>query len=88
MFLLKTEDLNLNLEIVPVSTLIPHEAIISNAIQRLAMEFANFAKLHHPVIIEKNNIILDGNHRVSVFKKLGFKHIAVFRLQFFYQKNI
>ncbi len=53
MFLLKTEDLNLNLEIVPVSTLILHEAIISNVSQRLTMEFANFAKLQHLVIIEK-----------------------------------
>ena len=83
MFLLKTEDLTLKLEIVPVSTLIPHEAIISNVSQRLTMEFANFANLQHPVIIEKNNIILDGNHRVSVFKKLGFKHIAVCRINYF-----
>ena len=83
MFLLKTEDLNLKLEIVPLSTLIPHEAIISNVSQRLTMEFANFANLHHPIIIEKNNIVLDGNHRVSVFKKLGFKHIAVCRINYF-----
>jgi len=51
MFLLKTEDLNLNLEILPVSTLIPHEAIISNTSQRLTMELNNFANLQHPVII-------------------------------------
>ena len=83
MFLLKTEDLNLTLEIVPVSTLISHEAIISNVSQRLTLEFANFANLQHPIIIEKNNIVLDGNHRVSVFKKLGFKHIAVCRINYF-----
>jgi len=39
MFLLKTEDLNLKLEIVPVPTLIPHEAIISNVSQPLTTEF-------------------------------------------------
>ncbi len=83
MFLLKTEDLTLQLEIVPVSSLVPHEQIISAASQRLAMEFSNLSNLHHPVIVDGSSIVLDGNHRVFVFNKLGFKHIAICRIDYF-----
>ncbi len=83
MFLLKSENLDLQLEIVPVSTLIQHEEIIATVSRRLTMEFANLSYLRHPVIVEKNNIVLDGNHRVTVFKKLGFRFIPVCRIDYF-----
>lgn len=83
MFLLKSENLDLQLEIVPVSTLIQHEEIIAKVSRRLTMEFANLTYLRHPVIVEKNNIVLDGNHRVTVFKNLDFRFIPVCRIDYF-----
>jgi len=85
MFLLKTENLNLELEVVPVSGLISHEATMPGVSRPLIMEFSHFAVLRHPIIIDKNNIVLDGNHRVGAFKDIGFKHIAACRIDYFNQ---
>ena len=83
MFSIETENLRLELEIVRVDSLFQHEEILPHVVNKLILEFKNWTNLQNPVIVDKNYIVLDGNHRVFVFKKLKFKYISVCKVDYF-----
>jgi hypothetical protein len=83
MFCIETETLRMELEIVRVESLLLHERILPHLAERLVLEFSNWANLENPVIIDQNDIVLDGNHRTYVFKKLDFEYIPVCRIDYF-----
>ena len=84
MFSRDTEKLRLELEVVPVDSLFIHERILPAIAKQLILEFKNVAHLENPVIVDKNGIVLDGNHRTYVFKELNFKYIPVCRIDYFH----
>jgi len=83
MFLIETEKLQLKLEIVPVESLTLHEKIIPSLANKLILEFKNLANLQNPIIVDENNIVLDGNHRAFVSRELKFKYIPVCKIDYF-----
>ncbi len=82
MYQLKSKKLCLTLEIVPVASLLEHEQILSDKANRLIFEFQNLASLQNPIIVDENNVVLDGNHRTFVFKQLRFKYIPVCKIDY------
>jgi len=87
MFRINTGRNELKLEVVPVESLLPHESTLPHIVNKLLLEFTNLAKLQNPIIIDENDMLLDGNHRVFVFKKLHFKYILVCKINYF-NKNV
>jgi hypothetical protein len=85
MFYIETEKLRLELEVVPVESLFIHERILPSIADELIIEFKTMGYLQNPVIIDRNGIVLDGNHRVYVFRKLDFKTIPVCRIDYFHK---
>ena len=85
MFSIETEDLRLELEVVPVESLFIHERILPGIAEQLILEFKNLANLENPVIVDRNGIVLDGNHRTYAFKELEFKYIPVCRIDYFHK---
>ena len=83
MFCIETEKLKLTLEIVPVSSLISHEEVLSASANRLVLEFKNLASLQNPIIVDENLIVLDGNHRAHAFRTLKFNFIPVCKIDYF-----
>ena len=83
MFCIETGSLKLELEVVRVDSLFQHEEILPHVANKLIFEFKNWTNLQNPVIVDKNYIVLDGNHRVFVFKKLKFKYIPVCKVDYF-----
>jgi len=83
MYCIETEKLKLTLEIVPVSSLISHEEVLSASVNRLILEFKNLANLQNPIIVDENHIVLDGNHRVHAFKTLNFNYMPVCKIDYF-----
>jgi hypothetical protein len=83
MFYIETGSLKLELEVVRVDSLFQHEEILPYVADKLIFEFKNWTNLQNPVIVDKNRIVLDGNHRVFVFKKLKFKYIPVCKVDYF-----
>jgi hypothetical protein len=83
MFCIEAETLRMELEIVRVESLLLHERILPPLAERLVLEFKNWANLENPVIVDRNNIVLDGNHRTYVFKKLDFQYIPICRIDYF-----
>jgi len=82
MYCIKTNKLTLELEIVPVASLLRHEQILPKKANRLTYEFKNLAHLQNPVIVDENHVVLDGNHRTHVFKRLNFKYIPVCKIDY------
>ena len=82
MYQLKSKKLCLNLEIVPVDSLLEHEQILLDKANRLMFEFQNLASLQNPIIVDENHVVLDGNHRTYVFKQLRFKYIPVCKIDY------
>jgi len=82
MYCIKTKRLTLELEIVSVAALLQHEQIIPHKASRLTYEFKNLAHLQNPVIVDENHVVLDGNHRMHVFKALNFRHIPVCKIDY------
>ncbi len=83
MFCIDTGSLKLELEVVRVDSLFRHEEILPHVADKLIFEFKNWTNLQNPVIVDKNFIVLDGNHRVFVFNKLNFKYIPVCKVDYF-----
>ncbi|MCP4692666.1 MAG: hypothetical protein GY859_31790 [Desulfobacterales bacterium] len=83
MYCISTEKLELRLEIVRVESLLQHEEIIPSGANKLLKEFKSQANLRDPIIVDENNIVLDGNHRAYVFKKLQFRFIPVCKIDYF-----
>ncbi len=83
MFCIETGSMKLELEVVQVDSLLQHEEILPHVANKLIFEFKNWTNLQNPVIVDKNHIVLDGNHRVFVFKKLKFKYISVCKVDYF-----
>ncbi len=83
MFCIETGSLKLELEVVRVDSLFQHEEILPHMADKLILEFKNWTNLQNPIIVDKNYIVLDGNHRVFVFKKLKFKYIPVCKVDYF-----
>lgn len=81
-FVIESGDLRLELEIARVEALFLHERILPSVASRLLLEFKNLVNLENPIIVDGNNIVLDGNHRTYVFKKLGLRYIPVCRIDY------
>jgi len=86
MFTIQSESLRLDLEILPVASVFAHERLLASIADRLTLEFRSTAFLENPVIVDQNLIVLDGNHRVQVLKKLEFKYIAVCRIDYMHKE--
>ena len=83
MFVIDTGYLTLRLEIVPVEALRLHEEVIPEQANELVLEFRNWANLQNPIIVDEKYMVLDGHHRAFVFKRLGFRHILVCKIDYF-----
>jgi hypothetical protein len=86
MFTIQSENLLLELEILPVASLFAHERLLAPIADRLSLEFRSAPYLENPVIVDQNCIVLDGNHRVHVFRRLQFKYIAVCRIDYMHKE--
>ncbi len=73
----------MQLEIVPVESLRVHEDVIPEQADELVLEFRNWANLQNPIIVDENQMVLDGHHRAFVFRKLGFNYILVCKIDYF-----
>ncbi len=83
MFSIEAGDLTMHLEVVRVETLKEHEETLPHVADTLGLELRNWAHLQNPIIVEHNHIVLDGNHRTFVFKRLGLRHISVCKVDYY-----
>ena len=67
-----------------LSRLYLHEETVPHALQKLVKAFKKSKFQYHPIIVdEKSKVILDGMHRASAMKKLGYPRVAVCFVNYF-----
>ncbi len=54
MFSIKTQSLELKLEVVPVDCLVRHEETLPHLVDELILEFKNWTNLQDPIIVDEN----------------------------------
>jgi len=72
------EEIIKRLDIVDTSTLLQHEEIVPKNLKRLKEAMFNIGQMVDPIIMdEKDRVVLDGNHRMTVLKEMECPHAAV-----------
>lgn len=65
-----------NIKLIKIDKLVCHEKINKKRLDKLLVRIQKDQKLRKPIVVdEKTLMILDGHHRYSVFKELGYKKI-------------
>ncbi|WP_455367425.1 hypothetical protein [[Eubacterium] cellulosolvens] len=71
-------NLTLEIAIVKVDDLHPHEEVIPREVKYLSERIYRDNALHHPILVDKNSsTVLDGMHRLAAIKSLGCNKILV-----------
>ncbi|MCQ5337468.1 MAG: ParB N-terminal domain-containing protein [Candidatus Methanomethylicia archaeon] len=81
---MKNMELNIEVKILPISTLKPHEEINFEVVRELAIIIKKEGIFRRAIAIDKENyIILDGHHRVKALEILGCRFIPCLLLDYF-----
>lgn len=81
-FVIQSGKLRLELEIARLDALFLHERTLPRAEETLLSEFRSLVSFENPIIVDRQNIVLDGNHRSYVLRKLHFLYIPVCRIDY------
>ena len=84
-FVIESESLRLELEIARLDSLLLHERTLPHAADKLLAEFQDLVTVENPIIVDRQNIVLDGNHRTCVLTTLGFTYIPVCRIDYLHE---
>ena len=69
--------LRINIGVEEIDKLYIHEEIVEEILRKLVKAFSKTSLQMHPIIVDENtNVILDGMHRWSALKNLGYKYIV------------
>ncbi|MBW2064114.1 MAG: hypothetical protein JRJ03_04180 [Deltaproteobacteria bacterium] len=83
--ILRSEGFELELGVAGIDSLFLHERVVDEFMEGLICELRSCGTLEDPVVIERNNIVLDGNHRTFAFRKLGLRFMAVCKVDYFHE---
>jgi hypothetical protein len=87
--LLKTENANVKITLLPIGELKPHEKGSPLYLELLKQEILRDGMLNYPIIAdEKTHVILDGMHRWLALKSLGYLLIPVILVDVFQNPRI
>jgi len=83
-------DIILGTELMDIHALIPHEEIITSRKEQKKEKFKKKDPISFSTILvcNKSNVIIDGHHRYTALKELGFQKIPVTRIHYFSNKII
>ncbi len=69
--------------IVPLQSLYVHEEIIEEYLTKLIRLMSKSGVFKHPIIVDKNSgVILDGMHRYTALKRLGYDYIVAYLVDY------
>jgi len=77
-YIIDGDGIRLDIALVEIDELLPHEETIPESLQWLTEEIENSGILRSPVIVSGEDlVVLDGMHRVKALKSLGCRFICV-----------
>ncbi|MHC1604546.1 MAG: ParB N-terminal domain-containing protein [Candidatus Methanofastidiosia archaeon] len=73
----------MRVEMVPISMVKPHEAIIEEEVKDFIKSLKSKGIFFRPILLDKENyVVLDGHHRVEGLKRLGAKTVPAIFLDY------
>jgi len=73
----------MTITLVPVSALRQHEQILDENMMRVQRELARDGMVKDPIIVDQRTmIILDGHHRYNALKRMGYKYVPVYLVDY------
>lgn len=77
-----------NIKMVGIDLLKPHEGVDADRLVELSKSIFQEG-LHYPVVADrKSQVVLDGHHRLEVFRRFGFSRIPVFYINYLDRKVV
>jgi len=65
--------------LVPIDALRQHEEILNENLMRVQRELVRDGMIKDPIIVDQRTmVILDGHHRYNALKRMGYKYIPVY----------
>jgi hypothetical protein len=73
-----------NISLLPLKDLKEHEDTDPKTLKEIKKGILSSGTLFYPVVVDrKTKVILDGHHRVEVFRQLGIEKIPTFLIDYF-----
>ena len=70
--------INLEIKLEEVNTLLFHEQILESLLSGLVTELVSDQRFRHPIIVDRQSrVVLDGTHRLTAARELGCRFIPV-----------
>lgn len=68
-----------NIRILPLNSLLPHEKVIEEGVEKLRNEILSDGIQKDPIIVEKDTfVVLDGTHRLNALKMIGIEYAVCY----------
>ncbi len=81
--------MKLELELIPITLLKPHEECIADHVEVVMSWLENEKTLITPLLVDKKtHVILDGHHRYTALLRLGYAKVPVFLVDYLTNEKI
>lgn len=79
----------MKLELIPITRLKPHEECIADHVEVVMSWLENEKTLITPLLVDtKTHIILDGHHRYTALKRLGYSKVPVYFVEYLSNEKV
>ena len=68
--------------LIPVTSLVPHEQIDPDDVERLSAEIRRLGMVQEPIWVSRDGIILNGHHRYAALRKLGVHSVPAWVIDY------
>ncbi|MGB9666054.1 MAG: ParB N-terminal domain-containing protein [Candidatus Cryosericum sp.] len=69
----------MTITLMPVSALRQHEQILNENLTRIQHDLVRDGMIKDPIIVDQRTmVILDGHHRYNALKRMGYKYVPVY----------
>jgi hypothetical protein len=73
----------MTITLVPINALRQHEQILNENLMRVQRDLVRDGMIKDPIIVDQQTmVILDGHHRYNVLKRMGYKYVPVYLVDY------
>jgi len=70
------DSFKITLKLIDINSLIPHEEVDENLLNKLIKEILDVGLIFHPILVDENSlVVIDGMHRLEALKRIGCKFV-------------
>jgi hypothetical protein len=79
----RREGEGMTITLVPINALRQHEQILNKHMMRIQRDLVRDGMIKDPIIVDQRTmVILDGHHRYNALKRMGYKYVPVYLIDY------